>query len=292
MRILEDRKNTIIEDVYDFDIGQTLECGQCFHFEKIDEMEYGVAAKGHMLRIKQIESSLIFYDTDIGTVREVWVPYFDLDRDYGEIKRFLLEKDDKLAGAINEKSGIRILNQEFHETLISFIISQNKQIPQIKQLVKRISERYGTYLGEIDGVKYYNFPDVQTLGTISESDYRDMKTGFRAPYLKDASDKLASGEVYAEMFDGMCEDEARSTLTGIRGVGEKVANCVMLYSLDYRNAFPVDVWIKIIMENIYFKKETDKAIIQKFAAERYGAYGGYAQQYLFSYGRENFVKKF
>ena len=96
-------------------------------------------------------------------MENIWIPYFDLERDYNEIKSFLLKKDSKLEEAIKEKWGIRILNQEFCETLISFIISQNKQIPHIKQLVRRISEEYGEYLGEVNGERYYSFPDVKTL---------------------------------------------------------------------------------------------------------------------------------
>lgn len=292
MRIVFEQGNTIVKDTKDFNIEQTLECGQCFRFDKIGELEYVIVAKGNLLRIKQDGSDLIFFDTDKETVENVWFEYFDLNRDYGEIKKFLLSKDNTLETAIREKYGIRILNQEFHETVISFIISQNKQIPQIKQIVKRISVQYGNYLGEINGEKYYSFPDVKTLGSITESDYREMKTGFRAPYLKDASDKLADGLLCEEMFRNMHEDEARNTLITVKGIGEKVANCVLLFSLGYRNAFPVDVWIKRIMESLYFKEETSKEIIQEFAKNQYGEYGGYAQQYLFCYGRENKEKIF
>lgn len=290
MRILKDKNNTIIEDVSDFDLAQTLECGQCFRFYKQAEEEYVVVAYGKLLHIKQVGNTLVFIDADKKTVENLWIPYFDLTRDYGEIKRFLLRKDSVLESAIDEKYGVRILNQEFHETLISFIISQNKQIPHIKQLVKRISENYGTYIGEVNGEKYYSFPTAKALGRLSREDYREMKTGFRAPYLFDASQKLANGEISKEVFNDLSEDETRKRLMEIKGVGEKVANCVMLFSLGYRSAFPIDVWIKRIMETLYFGgNDTPKDTIQKFASELYGDVGGYAQQYLFCFGRDNKV---
>ena len=291
MRIREEKGNTIIEDVKDFDLSQTLECGQCFRFYKQDENDYVVVAYNKLLRIKQDGSNLIFFDCSENDM-ESWINYFDLNRDYSQIKKFLLRKDKVLKPAIEEKWGVRILNQEFHETLISFIISQNKQIPHIKQLVRRISENYGSYLGSVNGEDYYSFPDCSVLGTITEEDFREMKTGFRAPYLADAVLKLSLGELKAADFKGVGEEEARKKLMTVKGVGEKVANCVMLFSLGYRAAFPIDVWIKRIMEELYFNGEdTSKDVIAKFAKENYGKYGGYAQQYLFCYGRDNKVGK-
>lgn len=291
MRIREEKGNTIIEDVKDFDLSQTLECGQCFRFYKQDENDYVVVAYNKLLRIKQDGSNLIFFDCSENDM-ESWINYFDLNRDYSQIKKFLLRKDKVLKPAIEEKWGVRILNQEFHETLISFIISQNKQISHIKQLVRRISENYGSYLGSVNGEDYYSFPDCSVLGTITEEDFREMKTGFRAPYLADAVLKLSLGELKAADFKGVGEEEAGKKLMTVKGVGEKVANCVMLFSLGYRAAFPIDVWIKRIMEELYFNGEdTSKDVIAKFAKENYGEYGGYAQQYLFCYGRDNKVGK-
>lgn len=291
MRIREEKGNTIIEDVKDFDLSQTLECGQCFRFYKQDKNDYVVVAYNKLLRIKQDGSNLIFFDCSENDM-ESWINYFDLNRDYSQIKKFLLRKDKVLKPAIEEKWGVRILNQEFHETLISFIISQNKQIPHIKQLVRRISENYGSYLGSVNGEDYYSFPDCSVLGTITEEDFREMKTGFRAPYLADAVLKLSLGELKAADFKGVGEEEAGKKLMTVKGVGEKVANCVMLFSLGYRAAFPIDVWIKRIMEELYFNGEdTSKDAIAKFAKENYGEYGGYAQQYLFCYGRDNKVGK-
>ena len=179
--------------------------------------------------------------------------------------------------------GVRILNQEFHETLISFIISQNKQIPHIKKIVFELSRCYGEKLAEIDGIEFYSFPDISRLSDISEEDFRDLKGGFRAPYLRDAALNLYNEKV-GDFLSDMTYEEAAGTRMQIKGVGEKVSNCVLLFSLGFRNAFPVDVWIKRIMEKMYFEEnDTAKDVIARKAEDLFGEYGGYAQQYLFAY---------
>ena len=273
-----------------FDIGQTLECGQCFHFYKIGKDDYLVVAYGKLLHISQNGKNVTFHDTTIEEYDEIWADYFDLDRDYGEIKRYLLNKDEILVPAIEKKWGVRILNQEFSETLMSFIISQTKQIPQIKQVVNDISRKYGKYVGEYNGEKYYAFPDIKSLKKITEEQFIECKAGFRAKYLVNAS-LFLSEDMNKDYFASYTYEEAKKVLTSIKGVGEKVANCVLLFSLGYRNAFPVDVWIKRTMEELYFKKETSKDVIQKFGEEKFGEYGGYAQQYLFYYGKTSLTKK-
>ena len=292
MRILKDKNNIIIKEISDFDLQQTLECGQCFRFYKQDEQDYVVVAYGRLLHIMEKDNNLVFLNKTIKEVENIWIPYFYLNRDYEKIKEFLLKSDETLEPAIKEKNGVRILNQEFVETLISFIISQNKQIPHIKHIVKTISENFGYYLGEVNGEKYYSFPNMKQLSNITEADFREMKTGFRAPYLSDAVKKLSTGIINEKEIRMLKEEDARKKLMEIKGVGEKVANCVMLFSLGYRQAFPIDVWIKRIMETLYFNgKDTSKEIIGKCAKELYGEYGGYAQQYLFCFGRDNKVGK-
>lgn len=290
MRIRKDKNNTMIEGIRDFDLAQTLECGQCFRFYQQDIEDYVIVAYHSLLHIRQEADKIIFFNKTEEEVRNIWIPYFDLERDYGEIKRFLLSGDKTLEPAIHEKSGVRILNQEFHEMLISFIISQNKQIPHIKQIVKKLSERYGDYLGKINGEKYYSFPDICQLAKVTEQGFREMKAGFRAPYLVDAAGKLLSGQISEDDLRQKSEEETRKKLMEIKGVGEKVANCVMLFSLGWRQAFPIDVWVKRIMETLYYDgADTSKEEIAQLAKKMYGAYGGYAQQYLFCFGRDNKV---
>lgn len=283
---LEIKNNDLwVSGLKDFEIGQTLECGQSFHFEKIND-EYLVIAHNRILRTTQIDDTVVFYDTTIEEFNDVWIKYFDLDRDYAHIKKVLLEKDDKLKAAIEEKSGVRIMNQDFFEMLISFIISQNKQIPHIKKIVFDISAKWGTYLGRVNDKPYYAFPTPKQMAGCTIEDFIKLKTGFRAPYLYDAVQKVLSGQINEGKARTLRGEDVIKYLCEIKGVGEKVANCVALFSLGIRDAFPVDVWIKRIMENLYFGCETDKKTIYEFAKTQFGEYGGYAQQYLFYYARD------
>lgn len=286
MRINQQDNSIIIEEMPDFHLGQTLECGQCFHFEKIDENEYIVIAMGKFLHICQTGSSIIFFQTTMEEYLEIWEDYFDLKRDYGRIKSILLEKDEKLREAVEEKYGVRILNQDFFEVLISFIISQNKQIPHIKQIVSGLSQNYGKKAGSWNGKDYYAFPDAQRLSEVTEEEFRECKAGFRAPYLVDACKRVMSGQITKERLTGLPPEKIKEELLSIKGVGEKVANCVLLFGLSQRSAFPVDVWMERIMRQLYFQEDTKKEQIQQFAREQYGEYGGYAQQYLFYFARE------
>ena len=301
MNIICNDEYITFENLSDFDLGQTLECGQCFHFEKIDENEYAFAVYDNLYVGKQKDGKLIV-QTFKPSDPNLLVNYLDLNRDYAKIKKELLKRDKQLKDAIHDKGGVRILNQEFSETLMSFIISQNKQIPHIKKIVADISKKYGDYLGTANGINFYSFPDIKTLSKIEIDDYKELKTGFRAPYLYDAANTLNSyvnelniafkdrvqvdNRIKKDIFGKLNADEAREKLKEIKGVGDKVANCVNLFALSYRDAFPIDVWIKRIMEDNYFKKEVSKEEIQAFAEKLYGELGGYAQQYLFFYGRD------
>lgn len=291
MKIEINNNDLWVSELIDFRIGQTLECGQSFHFEKTNNDEYIIIAHNRILKVKEhSHDTVVFYDTTKEEFENVWIKYFDLDRDYSEIKRVLLEKDDKLRTAIEEKNGVRIMNQDFFEMLLSFIISQNKQIPHIKKIVFDISQKWGNYLGRVNGKAYYSFPTKEQMAGCTIEDFIQLKTGFRAPYLYDAVNKVLSGEISEEYAKTLDSEEVIKYLCGIKGVGEKVANCIALFALEKRDAFPIDVWIKRIMEHLYFEGETDKKVIMEFAKERFGEYGGYAQQYLFYYARDEKIK--
>lgn len=275
-----------LKNVCDFDLAQTLECGQCFHFVKLDEDDYVLTAKGRVLHVSQQADTVTFYDTEEDEYVNVWKDYFDMDRDYSAVKKKLLENDNKLKDAIESMWGVRILNQDFFETLISFIISQNKQIPHIKKIVADISAKFGTYKGTYGGADMYTFPTLEQLTNASEEDFKELKTGFRAPYIMDAIRRNMAGQFNEKELKNMDYDSCIKELMTIKGVGEKVANCVSLFGLGKKEAFPVDVWIKRIMETMYFDGEdTPKDKIAAFAKEQFGDLGGFAQQYLFYYGK-------
>lgn len=286
MKVYESNGNIIIEGIKDFDLSQTLECGQCFHFVKLKDNEYGISAYGRLLHAKQTKDMLELYNTTMEDYETIWQRYFDFDTDYGIIKNSLLKEDEKLKEAIDTMWGVRILKQEFFETLISFIISQNKQIPHIKQIVSTISRKYGTYLGKIGEEEFYSFPTVQQLLNVTEEELRECKTGFRAPYIKNAVEVVAAGLLQEEVIKSAQINICRESLMQIKGVGSKVANCVMLFGLERYEAFPVDVWIKRIVEHLYFDgQEMAKEKIEQFGIQHFGSFGGYAQQYLFYYGK-------
>ena len=209
----------IVKGIKDFNLEQTLECGQCFHFVKLGDEEYGLTAYGKLLHIKQVGDELIFYNTSGEDFEKIWKKYFDLDRDYSSIKDKLLEKDDKLKAAIERMDGVRILNQDFFETLISFIISQNKQIPHIKKIVADISEKYGKYAGNINGVDFYTFPSVGELKKAAVEDLLELKTGFRAPYIADAVDKVNDNIIKEDYLRELNVDDCCEELCRIKGVG-------------------------------------------------------------------------
>ena len=291
MKVSCENNIVTVDGVNDFTLSQILECGQCFHFDKLDEEVYEVVAFGRAVKMEQTDKVLRIYGSSMEDYEGIWKVYLDMDNDYGLIKQSVIKADGALKTAVDEKSGIRILNQDFFETLISFIVSQNKSIPQIKQCVKNISHRFGDEVIGYNGEAFYVFPDVQRLHDATEEELRECKVGFRAPYIKNATEAVYSGAVTKEKLDELDIAQARELLMTIKGVGEKVANCVLLFGLGRREAFPVDVWMKRIMEQMYFDgKDTKKQDIEAFAVNKFGDLGGYAQQYLFDYARTTLFK--
>ena len=291
MKVSCENNIVTVDGVNDFTLSQILECGQCFHFDKLDEEVYEVVAFGRAVKMEQTDKVLRIYGSYMEDYEGIWKLYLDMDNDYGLIKQSVIKADGALKTAVDEKSGIHILNQDFFETLISFIVSQNKSIPQIKQCVKNISHRFGDEVIGYNGEAFYVFPDVQRLHDATEEELRECKVGFRAPYIKNATEAVYSGAVTKEKLDELDIAQARELLMTIKGVGEKVANCVLLFGLGRREAFPVDVWMKRIMEQMYFDgKDTKKQDIEAFAVNKFGDLGGYAQQYLFDYARTTLFK--
>lgn len=291
MKVSCENNIVTVDGVNDFTLSQILECGQCFHFDKLDEEVYEVVAFGRAVKMEQTDKVLRIYGSSMEDYEGIWKLYLDMDNDYGLIKQSVIKADGALKMAVDEKSGIHILNQDFFETLISFIVSQNKSIPQIKQCVKNISHRFGDEVIGYNGETFYVFPDVQRLHDATEEELRECKVGFRAPYIKNATEAVYSGAVTKEKLDELDIAQARELLMTIKGVGEKVANCVLLFGLGRREAFPVDVWMKRIMEQMYFDgKDTKKQDIEAFAVNKFGDLGGYAQQYLFDYARTTLFK--
>ncbi|MBQ3567039.1 MAG: DNA-3-methyladenine glycosylase 2 family protein [Oscillospiraceae bacterium] len=258
-------KNDIEIICPDFNLDETLDCGQAFRWEKIDS-EYDITYKGffvdRFLRISQNGEKIIFHDTTSEDFENVWTDYFDLNTDYSKIK-LQLSEDETLKKACDFAGGIRLLKQDLWETLVSFIISQNNNIPRIKGIISRLCEHYG------------HFPTAVELSAETPESLDFLRAGFRAKYIVDASMKISSGEIDADQLKQMPIADAKKTLMTIKGVGNKVSECVLLFGMYRTEAFPVDVWIKRVMESYYPNGLPDctKGI------------EGIAQQYLFHYIR-------
>ena len=246
-----------------------------------------LTAFGRCLRLYEENGKIVFEDTTEEDFKNIWIKYFDFDKDYSEIKDFLSKRDKTMKEALDYAPGIRILNQEFFECLISFIISQNNRIPMIKKVVANLSRRYGKYIKTVNGKDCYSFPKAEDLAGISEEELMESKTGFRAKYIIDAVNRVLNGEINENDFTQLSTEEVRKQLMEIKGVGPKVADCVMLFSLGRSDAFPTDVWVKRVMSHFYFNGEdTPIKKIHAFAYELFGRYAGFAQQYLFNYARQ------
>lgn len=286
----------MLDQLKHFNITQILESGQVFRFEKITEHSYLLNAKQKLIKITQQpdSSSALIYNTNVSELDEVWAPYFDIDTNYTEIVNELSSKDEHMAKAVEFGRGIRILHQDPWEMLISFIISQNKAIPHIKQCIRNISEQFGFPLEQMgsDDKNYYAFPTAKELSRATQEQLKACKVGFRAAYIMDACHKILNGDIILNDLYIMSVEEAREKLMTIKGVGPKIADCILLFAYGKTEVFPTDVWIKRVVEGIYFEgKEVKPREIQEFAQSYFGKLAGYAQQYLFYYGRENALFK-
>ncbi len=285
MKIYEKDDNLIVENAPDFDLEQTFECGQCFRWNECDGGYIGVAF-GKALKIVGDKDNFILYDTSMSDWDNIWSQYFDFGRDYTKIKEEL-SCDDVMKKATNFGSGIRILNQDPFECLVSFIISASNNIPRIKKIIDSLCREFGekiTYLGE----NYYTFPTAERLAKLDLSDLSVIKAGFRDKYILSAAKCVQSGMIDLACLKNASFEYAKNELLKLSGVGNKVCECVLLFSLEKYSSFPVDVWIKRIMEYCFFEKEEQtKDTISEFAKNKFGELGGFAQQYLFYWAREN-----
>lgn len=284
MKIYEENGNLILSGVRDFDLTQTFDCGQCFRWEKVDDAYVGIAY-GHPLKISQADDTVTLYGKNRDEWDKVWSTYFDMSRDYGKIKE-TLSQDSVMKNAISFGEGIRILNQEPFECLISFIISASNNIPRIKKIIDSLCSNFGEKISYC-GMEFYTFPTPEKLAGLSLSDLGVIKAGFRDKYILNAAKAVASGRIDLGCLKSASFEYAKSELLKLSGVGNKVAECVLLFSLEKYGSFPVDVWIKRIMEHCFFEKEQDKEVISAFAEEKFGELCGFAQQYLFYWAREN-----
>ncbi|NLY42649.1 MAG: DNA-3-methyladenine glycosylase 2 family protein [Clostridiaceae bacterium] len=274
----------IVKGVRDFDPVHIFECGQCFRWEREPDGSYTGVAHGRVINIKKEKDDILIRNTNLDDFENLWQTYFDMDRDYGKIKQ-QLEKDHVLKEAIQFGWGIRILNQDPWECLISFILSSNNIIPRIKKIIRLLCEKYGQPIMFNDKV-YYSFPAPGDLYNLSPEDLAFCRSGYRCKYVIDAVRKVWEGEVDLERIRGLETSEARKQLMKIQGVGPKVADCILLFSMQKHDVFPTDVWVRRVIGHFFLGGNPSVKDVQEFSREKFNNLSGFAQQYLFYYARE------
>ena len=282
----------IIENQNSFELQDIFECGQCFRWNKQEDDSYTGIIKDGIINVKKENEIITFTGICNGELKEIVEEYFDLNRDYEQIKNQLSNIDEYLKTSIEYGKGIRILNQDLWETIISFIISANNNIPRIKGIIERLSQKYGNEI-EWKGQKYYTFPSCEQLKDVTVQDYRNLGLGFRDIRLYETTQMILNKEVDLEKLrNNPNTQEVRNELLKLSGVGPKVADCILLFSdLKRFDVFPIDVWVRRVMNDLYIKDNDEtkvsKAKIEKLAEEKFGDLKGLAQQYLFYWRREN-----
>lgn len=272
-------------DVNDFELAHIFECGQCFRWKKQSDGSFVGVIKDGVVSIRK-ENNVFYIESNIKD-KEFIKQYLDLNTNYTDIKKIICKNDKILKRASDYGFGIRILNQDPWEMLISYIISAANNIPRISRTIENISKAYGKKI-EFKGDTYYLFPTPKELSKASIDDLRSLNLGFRDKYIFEATRMVQSGEVCLDKIKEMPYKEAKKELMKIPGVGEKVADCILLFSMEKMESFPVDTWIKKVMSELYVDSKNIKKI-SAFAEIKFGKYAGIAQQYLFYYARSKML---
>ena len=287
----------MIEQIYtlknpkSFELKDIFDCGQCFRWNTEEDGSYtGVFGK-NILNVKKDGKNINFKGICDGNIEDIIYDYFDLNRDYERIKETLSEIDENMKKSVLYGKGIRILNQDLWETIISFIISANNNIPRIKGIIERLSKKYGREIS-FNGKEYYTFPTPEQLKDVTVEDYRKLGLGFRDIRLYETTQMILNKDIDLEKLKNNPNTiEVREELLKLSGVGPKVADCILLFSTLKRfEVFPIDVWVRRVMNDLYIKQEDETKVskkqIEKIAEEKFGNLAGLAQQYLFYWRRE------
>lgn len=277
----------VIKKMNEFSIQQIAGSGQTFRWNENEDGSFTGVAFGKLISVREKDDKIYFIGIDERDYNDLWKMYFDMERDYKEISAHLQKKDQHLKKAVEFGKGIRILRQDLWEMVVSFIISGNNNIPRIKKAIEVISEKYGEFIGEFNGNKYHSFPSPEQLSLATIEDLRACGVGYRDKYIFETTKLVLTKTVDLEKIQKMTMEEARIELKKLAGIGDKVADCILLFACGEMSTFPVDTWVKKILVRYYKIKETDTKSINKFAIEYFGEVCGIAQQYLFYYIRNH-----
>lgn len=282
----------ILKNVDSFELKDIFDCGQCFRWNQQEDGSYlGVFGK-NVLNVKKQNQDILIEGICQGEIKKIVEEYFDLNRDYTKIKEQLAKIDKNMEISIQYGQGIRLLNQDLWETILSFIISANNNIPRIKGIIERLAKEYGSKI-TWKGKDYYTFPTPEQLKNVTIQEYRSLGLGFRDKRLYETTRMILKGKVdLKKMYQNPNTFEVREQLLSLSGVGPKVADCILLFSsLKRLEVFPIDVWVRRVMNDLYLKQsdetKVNKKQIERIATEKFSDLAGLAQQYLFYWRREN-----
>ena len=279
----------ILNNQDSFDLVHIFECGQCFRWYKNDDESYTGVIKYGVLNVKKINNDIYFKGFLDCDIKDVIYDYFDLENDYSKIKKEFGKIDCNLKEATKFGSGIRILRQDLWEMVISYIISSNNNIPRIKKIINEISKKYGKKI-TWNNNDYYLFPTVNELSIASKEDLRTLGTGFRDKYIFETTNLIKNKVIDLNKLKELSTIDARNVIKQGSGIGDKVADCILLFGMHRFDVFPVDVWVRRVMNELYIHNKDENNVkkeeIIDFASKKFGDKMGLAQQYLFYYRRE------
>lgn len=271
-----------IELKNNFNLDSTVTCGQIFRYYKLEDNSYDIILKDRVINVYKKDNYIIASSNNEDDLEIVVRNYFDLDNDYENINKYLLEKDSLLKDAIMFSCGLMMIRQDPFETLIEYIISANNGVPNITSALNNIAKKYGKKV-LFNKKEYYLFPSYKDLKDVTKEEFRECKVGFRDKYLESIIYKLNNNIINLDDFNKLDSNEAMDKLMKNNGIGPKVASCILLFAYQRYDVFPVDTWVKKIMESNY--NIIGEKNIREFASKTYGKYSALAIQYLFNYSR-------
>ena len=281
----------IIKNPKCFNLKDIFTCGQCFRWEENEDKSYTGIVKENVINIKEQGNDYVIKSVGNDEIEKLVIDYFDLNRDYKALQEKLYKIDENMKKSIKYGQGIRLLNQDLWETLISFIISANNNIPRIQKIIKRLSKNFGKKI-IFENNEYYTFPTAQELKDVTIEKYRELGLGFRDKRIYETTQIILENKVNLQELENNPNTlEVRETLLTLPGVGPKVADCILLFSdLKRFEVFPIDVWVNRVMNELYIhgdENKISKKQIEQIAKEKFGNLAGLAQQYLFYWRRDS-----
>lgn len=259
--------------IENFDIRKICYSGQCFRMKEKEDNTFEIIAYGHYLEVYQTENVLTMSCTKT-EFHSVWKTYLGLEDDYETITGLVNEDDRYMKTAMSFGFGIRILKQELWETIVSFLISQQNNIPRIKKSIQMLCEQYGEKKTNLKGEVFYTFPKPEALHQLTDRELKECNLGYRSKYILKTAQAIVDGTFDLELLPELSYEDARKELMKLYGVGIKVSECICLYALHHLNAFPIDTHIQKVLDMNY---------PTGFPFDKYQGYSGALQQYAFYY---------